>query len=67
MGSTRVTGCLKNRGFKAFVIFGPISTMWGRNEAARITAYEAKIETMIVAQSMQEGTKNRHERYVLAA
>ena len=29
----------------------------GVREAARITAYEAKVETMIVAQSMQEGTK----------
>jgi hypothetical protein len=26
-------------------------------EAARITAYEAKVETMMVSKSMQEGTK----------
>ena len=28
-----------------------------RDKAARITAYEKKVETMIVLQSMQEGTK----------
>jgi ribosomal protein L14 len=40
----------------------------GVREAARITAYEAKkVETMMVSQSMQEGTKTRHERDVLAA
>jgi hypothetical protein len=39
----------------------------GEREAARITAYEVKVETMIVAQSRQEGTKTRHERDVLAA
>ena len=39
----------------------------GVREAARITAYEAKVETMMVSQSMQEGTKTRHERGVLAA
>jgi hypothetical protein len=39
----------------------------GEREAARITAYEAKVETMIVAQSMQEGTKTCHEKDVLAA
>ena len=73
MGSTRVTGCLKNRGFNAFVVFGPSHhsksasfKRYGEREAARITAYEAKVETMIVAQSMQKGTKTRHERDVLA-
>ena len=39
-----------------------------RDEAqlASQLAYEAKVETMIVAQSMQKGTKTRHERDVLA-
>jgi hypothetical protein len=38
-----------------------------KDEAARITAYEAKVETMMVSQSMQEGTETRNERDVLAA
>jgi hypothetical protein len=36
-------------------------------EAARITPHEAMVETMMVSQSMHEGTKTRHERDVLAA
>jgi hypothetical protein len=76
VASTRVVGCLKNRGFHVRVVFDPSSRhhskcasikRCGEREAARITAYEAKVETMIVAQSMQEGTKTRHERDVLAA
>ena len=39
----------------------------GVREAARITAYEAKVQAMMVSQLMQEGTKTRHERDVLAA
>ena len=46
-----------------------ISMMWPgvRDEAAHIIAYEAKVETMMVSQSMQEERKNRHERDMLAA
>jgi hypothetical protein len=69
-------GCLKNRGFNVFLVFDPSYRhhskcasidRCGVREAARITAYEAKVETMMVSQSMQEGTKTRHERDVLAA
>jgi hypothetical protein len=77
VGSTRVFGCLKNRGFNEFVVFDPsyrhhskcasIDDRCGVREAARITAYEAKVDTMMVSQLMQEGTKTRHERDVLAA
>jgi hypothetical protein len=63
--STRVVGCLKNRGFSVFFISDPsyrhhskcaFIDRCGVREAARITAYEAKVET-IVSQSMQEGSK----------
>ena len=76
MGLTRVVGCLKNRGFNVFVVFDPSYRhyskyasidRYGVREAARITAYEAKVESMMVSQSMQEGTKTRHERDMLAA
>ena len=78
VGSTIVVGCLKNSGFNDCVVFNPsyrhhskcasINRCWER-EAVCITVYEAKVETIMMAssQSMQEGTKTRHERDVVLA
>ena len=77
MGSTRVVGCLKTRGTHVGLVFGSSYRHHskcasidrrGAIEAARITAYEAKVETArMVSQWMQEGTKTCNKRGALAA
>jgi hypothetical protein len=77
LGSTRVVGCLKNRGSHVCVVFiqataiipsaHPLDDVGRERLLASQSAYEAKVETMMVSQSTQEGTKSRHERDVLAA
>ena len=55
VGSTRIVGCLKNRGLHVCVLLYPSSRhhskcasiqRCGTREAARVTAYEAKVEPM---------------------
>ena len=77
MRSTTVVGCLKTRVSHVCLVFGPSYRhhskcasidRCGAIEAARITAYEAKVErARMVSQSMQEGTKTCNERGALAA